>query len=115
MKNARRLLALPAIATIAIAGSACLGYAPEGSVATPAAPGQNAASRLPELLSQLQGAGAGLELLDSPSNQVLAAQDQQGKFADETTPTVTATVTGTRTVTPTSVAQTNPTNTPRPS
>lgn len=68
-------------------------YAQDGSVATPPPPGASDGSRLPQLLSQLQGAGAGIELLDGSQSQVLAAQDAQGKEA----PSETATVAGDRT------------------
>lgn len=94
----------------------CVGYPVDGTLATPAAPGQDAASRLPQLLQQLQGANAtaGLELFDQPSNQVLAAQDQQGK--DTAPSTVTATpVQGSPTPAATSIGLQPPaTPTPRP-
>ncbi|MBI2766035.1 MAG: hypothetical protein HYX53_09015 [Chloroflexi bacterium] len=109
----RSLLVILAAPALALAGVACIEPA-AGTVTTPAAPTQSAASRLPQLLSQLQGAGAGLELMDSPSSQVLGAQDQQGKFTDTGTPAATATTSATPGTTPTSLAVVNPTNTPRP-
>lgn len=101
-------------AVFAILSSACMTY-PDGTVGTPAPPGQSDGSRLPQLLSQLQGAGAGIELLDGSQNQVLAAQDAQGKEV----PTVTATVAGEKTPGPTTPAGTptragTPTKTPTP-
>ena len=39
-------------------------------------PGSSDASRLPSLLSQLQGAGAGIALLDGSQSEVLAAQER---------------------------------------
>lgn len=99
---------------VALSGSACLGYSAEGAVSTPAPPGQDSPSRLPQLLQQLQAGGAGLELFDSPQNQVLAAQDAQGKGTD-TTPAAGETVAGARTPGITTVAQQPPaTNTPTP-
>lgn len=101
--NRQRLhrAALPLFAVAALLGSACLGYPAEGTVGTPQAPGQDGASRLPSLLSQLQGAGAGLELFDAtPASQVLAAQDQQGKDLPAAIPTPSATTTPTPTSIP---------------
>lgn len=107
-----RLLVL---AVPVLLGSACLGYPAEGAVATPVAPGQGAASRLPQLLQQLQGSGAGanLELFDQPSSQVLGAQDAQGKDTSST-PAATASATAPATAQPTSINLVNPTNTPTP-
>lgn len=111
----RLAMLLPAVGLLA---SGCLGLQPDGTAATPAAPTQGASSRLPQLLQQLQGgSGAGLELFDAPANQVLAAQDQQGKFTDTVTPSATATattsLTATPRATPTSIAL-NPGRTPTP-
>lgn len=98
---------------LAVSTTGCLGYPAEGAVSTPAAPGQSGPSRLPQLLQQLQGGGAGLELFDSPQNQVLAAQDAQGKAAS--TPGASETVAGAKTPGITTVAQQPPaTNTPKP-
>ncbi|MGE5596060.1 MAG: hypothetical protein ACM3S1_08505 [Hyphomicrobiales bacterium] len=100
---AASLIALP---LLALAMTGCLGYPAEGAVATPTAPGQSGGSRLPQLLAQLQGSGAGLELFDAPTSQVAAAQDQQQNKFDgstatispgSTTPRPTSTVAGTRT------------------
>ena len=62
-------------------------------VATPNEPGtSNSTSRLPQLLSQLQGsAGGGLELLDGSQSQVLAAQAAGGKDAENGAATNTPT------------------------
>ncbi len=93
-------MVLVLLPVIAMGATACLGAPLDGAVATPPPPGQSGASRLPSLLQQLQGSnGAGLELFDGNQNQVLAAQDTQGKSAtDPATPGVTQTVAGTRTV-----------------
>lgn len=107
-----------------------MGYAPDGSVATPPPSASSDGSRLPQLLSQLQGAGAGIELLDGSQSQVLAAQDAQGKdspsetsIAGDRTPGATSTSvpgtptrSGTPTRTPTQQAEggSNPTTTPTP-
>ena len=97
-----------------LSATACMGYPADGSVSTPLPPGQNSApSRLPQLLSQLQQGGAGMELFDGAQNQVLAAQDQQGKTADTATPgsSATATATPTRTA---AANQRDATSTPTP-
>lgn len=100
-KHPRRWLApVLGLAPLALVSAGCLGYPVEGAVGTPVPPGQDNQTRLPQLLQQLQGAGAGLELFDAtPSSQVLAAQDEQGK--GNASPA--GTVAGTRT--PTSIAQ----------
>lgn len=109
----RRLLALVALPCIALGGAACLGYPADGMVGTPPQPTTAGQSRLPQLLSQLQGqSGAGLELFDGSQNQVLAAQDQQGKDSGEAaSPTSTAigTVTPSATVAGTRTAGNSPT------
>jgi len=99
-----RLVATTGLSLVAIASAGCLGYAPEGTVATPPPPSSDGStSRLPQLLSQLQGGGAGVEIFDGSQNEVLAAQDTQGKAADDTgTPAATATVAGASTPGPTS-------------
>ncbi len=110
------LLTGAALVSFAVLGSACMTY-PEGTVATPPAGEQSAGSRLPQLLSQLQGAGAGIELLDGSQQQVLAAQDAQGKgspsetatVAGEKTPGVTSTPTRAGTPTRTSTPTRTPT------
>lgn len=85
----------------------CMQYAPDGTVATPGASSQSS-SRLPDLLSQLQGGGAGIEVLDGQQSEVLAAQDSPtptpvpGKQA----PSGTSTVAGAKTP--------NPGGTPQP-
>ena len=125
-----RLAAAAALLPLAgLLAAGCLAYAPDGSVATPAPQGQSGGSRLPQLLSQLQGAGAGMEVFsETPQNEVLAAQDQEpGKAAPSTTPgaSPTATVAGDRTtptptpagsegVTPTPTPTATPTRTPTP-
>jgi len=111
----RRKAALLLLPLAAFGGTACLGYAADGTVATPAAPGQTSPSRLPQLLSQLQGGSAGLELFDAtPQSQVLAAQDAQGKSGDATAP-AGGTVAGAKTPGITPIAQQPPgTNTPTP-
>lgn len=120
LRNLAIGIALLPLTTILAAG--CLAYAPDGSVATPAPPGQNGQSRLPQLLSQLQGAGAGIEIFtETPRNEVLAAQNEEpGKAAPPpdtptptTSPTPTATVAGDRT-TPTPTPTRTPTPTPTP-
>jgi hypothetical protein len=101
------LLALP---LLAVAASGCLQA--DGTLGAPGAPTQDAsASRLPTLLQQLQSnGGAGLEVFGGDQNQVLAAQDTQGKDAGSTA-TATATATVTSTV---AGAKTAGTATPRP-
>ena len=85
----------------------CMQYAPDGTVATPGASSQSS-SRLPDLLSQLQGGGAAIEVLDGQQSEVLAAQDSPtptpvpGKQA----PSGTSTVAGAKTP--------NPGGTPQP-
>lgn len=98
---------LPALG---IASTGCLGYPTDGAVATPPPPGQQGQSRLPQLLSQLQTGSAGIELFDAtPSSQVLAAQDAQGKTASSGTPGATETVAGAKTPSPTSSIPSTPT------
>lgn len=99
------LTALLSAAGILFAG--CLGYPAEGAVATPPAPGQQGESRLPSLLSQMQGGGASMELFEgTPTSQVLAAQDAQGKTDAGSTPLATQTVAGAKTPGPTVVPAT---------
>jgi len=114
-----RLAAAAALLPLAgLLAAGCLAYAPDGSVATPAPQGQSGGSRLPQLLSQLQGAGAGMEVFsETPQNEVLAAQNQDpGKGAATATPSPTSTVAGDRTTpTPTATPRPGtPTPTPRP-
>lgn len=107
---ARSLALLPALGLLA---GGCLAYPADGSVATPAPPGESGASRLPQLLSQLQGGAAGVEIFsETPESQVLAAQDAEpGKVA----PSPTSTVAGDRTTpTPTPTTGSTATPTPRP-
>lgn len=103
----------------------CLGYAPEGTVATPPPPSSDSStSRLPGLLAQLQAGGTAVEVFDGSENEVLAAQDEQAKAAGEDTgsPTPTETVAGANTpgpqatATPTagSLPLAQPTATPTP-
>jgi hypothetical protein len=102
----RRLLAsLAALPLCAVLTAGCLAYAPAGTVGTPPPPGESGESRLPQLLSQLQSGGAGVEVFsETPEGEVLAAQAQDpGKVAPTPTPTPTATVAGDRT-TPTATA-----------
>ena len=67
--------------------TACMGYPAQPltqpGTAPTMGPHEAGESRLPSLLSQLQGGGAGLELFDGSQNEVLAAQDAQGKPGDE--------------------------------
>lgn len=104
-----------ALASFAVLSSACMQY-PDGTVATPPAGQQTDSSRLPQLLSQLQGAGAGIELLDGSQQQVLAAQDVQGKEAPPETATVAGEKTPGSTATPagTPTRAGTPTKTPTP-
>lgn len=104
-----------AVAAFAVLSSGCMTY-PEGTVGTPVAPGQSDGSRLPQLLSQLQGAGAGIELLDGSQSEVLAAQDAQGKEASTATATVAGEKTPGTTTTPagTPTRAGTPTKTPTP-
>lgn len=114
--------------------TACMGYPAQPlnqpGTAPTMAPHEAGESRLPSLLSQLQGGGAGLELFDGSQNEVLAAQDAQGKPGDEetgTTPDPDVSVPATPTpagavnnpapnpsVPPPSLGQTPPTPTPAP-
>lgn len=102
-----RLFGLALLPVLALAATACMGYPADGTVLTPGSPSETASSRLPSLLQQLQGnGGAGLEVFDGSENQVLAAQDAQGKAVPVVSPSPTAvsTVTGTttaKTATPT--------------
>lgn len=104
----RLVAALGVFPAFAVASSGCLGYPAEGLVATPTTPSESAASRLPQLLSQLQGGSAGLELFDGATSEVLGAQD------GSVTPSVTAGSTGTRTPTPTGHKETGADQTPLP-
>lgn len=106
-KGAFVLLALP---LFAVGASGCLQA--DGTLGAPGAPTQDtSASRLPTLLQQLQSnGGAGLEVFGGDQNQVLAAQDAEGKDAG-TTATATASATVTSTVAGTKTAGTA---TPRP-
>lgn len=106
-----RIWALVLLPALAVATTACMGYPADGNVLTPGSPSQTASSRLPSLLQQLQGnGGAGLEVFDGSENQVLAAQDAQGKSVPvaSPSPTATDTVAGTSTARPAT-----PTPTPR--
>jgi hypothetical protein len=109
---------------IAFGGAACLA-APGAGVNTPQDPNASgtATSRLPTLLQQLQAnGGAGLEVFDGSQNQVLAAQDAQGKdvpvstatIAAGATPAVTSTVAGTKTANTPTPRPEQATPTPRP-
>lgn len=101
MLRRKRPWSLALLAPLALVSAGCLGYAPPGTVTTPGAPGESTETRLPQLLQQLQGAGAGLELFDAtPSSQVLAAQDTNGG-KDDPTPSTTASATQS----PTTIAQ----------
>ncbi|HML98641.1 MAG TPA: hypothetical protein PKD75_09195, partial [Tepidiformaceae bacterium] len=114
------------LAVLAMLSAGCMQYAPDGSVATPPPPGQSDSSRLPQLLSQLQGAsGAGVEVFDG-QNEVLAAQDAPGQtptptpLAGKDAPSATSTVAGEKTPNPagstaTPVPTATPTTTARPS
>jgi hypothetical protein len=55
-RQQRLLAAAAAFGAVAFASAGCMQYAPDGSVATPPPPGQTDSSRLPQLLSQRQGA-----------------------------------------------------------
>ena len=70
-----RTAALAVIGVPVLLSTACMGYPMEGAVATPPPPGTTGESRLPALLTQLQGAGAGMEVFDGTQNDVLGAQD----------------------------------------
>lgn len=112
MKRRLRLRLVAAMAlfpALAVATSGCLGYPADGLVATPTAPSEGAASRLPQLLSQLQGGSAGLELFDGTTNEVLGEQD------GSVTPSVTAGSTATRTPTPSGQKEPGTGQTPLPS
>jgi len=113
----RFAFAAACLPVLLIATTGCLANA-TGLIGTPGAPTETGSSRLPSLLQQLQASGgAGLEVFSTPENQVLAAQDSQGKGTGPTnfgtpittlTPTVTSTVAGASTAGPG-----NPTPTPR--
>jgi hypothetical protein len=125
----RRPLGVVVLVGCGLVFTGCLGYAPEGGVATPPPPSSDGStSRLPALLSQLQGGGAAVEVFDGSQNEVLAAQDEQGKAGDDPTatdPPATETVAGaatpgaqaTATPAPGSIgfAQPTATTTPAPS
>ena len=111
-RQLRRFGVLLALPLVLLTTTGCLTNAADGMVATPNQPGTSSStSRLPQLLSQLQGsAGGGLELLDGSQSQVLAAQEAGGKDA-------AATVTGSPTpsiATPIGTARAGATATPRP-
>ena len=111
-RQLRRFGVLLAFPLLLLTTTGCLTNAADGMVATPNQPGTSSStSRLPQLLSQLQGsAGGGLELLDGSQSQVLAAQEAGGKDA-------AATVTGSPTpsiATPIGTARAGATATPRP-
>ena len=111
-RQLRRFGVLLALPLVLLTTTGCLTNAADGMVATPNQPGTSSStSRLPQLLSQLQGsAGGGLELLDGSRSQVLAAQEAGGKDA-------AATVTGSPTpsiATPIGTARAGATATPRP-
>lgn len=92
-----RVRLLFAIAPVALAATACLGYPTEGTVSTPPPPsGSSGESRLPQLLSQFQGGNSDLSLFDGSTNEVLAEQDvtPSGKDGSGTTPVPTQTVAG---------------------
>ena len=97
----------------------CMQYAPDGTVATPGASSQSS-SRLPDLLSQLQGGGAGIEVLDGQQSEVLAAQDSPSQtptpVPGKQAPSGTSTVAGAKTPNPGGTAQPTwtPTRTPTP-
>ncbi len=105
-----------------LSSSACMGYPMEGAVATPPPPGTTGESRLPSLLSQLQGAGAGMEVFDGTQNEVLGAQDGEAAGVTVTPavsmPTATPTPPGdkgdTGNAVPTPVQTVAGANTPNP-
>jgi hypothetical protein len=118
-RRAIRRAAAGLLGALAVLSTGCMQYAPDGSVATPAPPGQSDSSRLPQLLSQLQGAsGAGVEVFDG-QNEVLAAQDAPGQsptptpLAGKDAPGATSTVAGEKTPNP-GAATTTPTRSPTP-
>lgn len=83
----RQRIALTLVPVALLSLTACMGYPAQplnqpGTAPTMAAP-EPGESRLPSLLSQLQTGGAGLELFDGSQNEVLAAQDAQGKPDDD--------------------------------
>lgn len=111
------LLATASLGAFGLLSTGCMQYAADGSVVTPAPPGDTASSRLPQLLSQLQGSGANIELLDGSENQVLAAQEAGGKAAPDETSTVAGESTKGPTSTPvpgTPTRATTPTRTATP-
>ncbi len=116
MRRERLLPAAAALGALAFVSTGCMQYAPDGSVATPPPPGQTDSSRLPPLLSPLQGAGAGVEVFDGTQSDVLAAQDAASPTTvpgkDAGLP-ATSTVAGERTPNPVSPTAT-PTRTPTP-
>lgn len=85
----RRKTFVAAAPLLLLSLTACMGYPAQPlnqpGTAPTMAPHEAGESRLPSLLSQLQGGGAGLELFDGSQNEVLAAQDAQGKPGDEDT------------------------------
>lgn len=117
MRSRRQRLRLVGfvLPVVLLSTTACLATTADGGVMTPQQPGQtDSASRLPQLLSQLQGSnGAGLELLDGTQSQVLAAQEAGGKDAATSTPSGSSTVIGAVTPTPTQ-PRAGSTPTPRP-
>lgn len=130
-RRLKRTAGVAILALAALPAAGCMNYAADGSVVTPPPPAESSASRLPQLLSQLQGSGAGVEVFgDDAQSQVLAAQDEEttgksdgaspdGAAAVVPTPTPTsgATVAGTRTPSATATprpSQGAPTPTPTP-
>ncbi len=123
LPTGRRLKRTAGVAILALAAlpaAGCMNYAADGSVVTPPPPAESSASRLPQLLSQLQGSGAGVEVFgDDAQSQVLAAQDEETGKSDGASPDGTTTVAPTPT--PTSGATVagartpSATATPRPS
>lgn len=113
--------ALLAFPVLLLATAGCVGYPAQGLVGTPTTPAETSGtSRLPQLLSQLQGGSAGLELFDR-QNDVLAAQDEAsrtptaGKTTGDTPTPATSTPTPGSTTTPPTSLPLNPgTPTPTP-
>jgi len=104
-RSRRRYAALLGVPMVALAVSACTGFPAEGFIATPTAPAPQGQSRLPQLLSQLQSGGAGLELFGDRTNEVAAARD-------EATPTQTPFAKGSGPVNTPTPSATTPTGTP---
>ncbi len=91
LARVRRRALVAASPLLLLSLTACMGYPAQPlnqpGTAPTMAPHEAGESRLPSLISQLQGGGAGLELFDGSQNEVLAAQDAQGKPGDEETGT----------------------------